>query len=566
MLTELAVENFALVEKLRLPFGRGLNLLTGETGAGKSILLDALGMALGEKTGGDVVRHGTEKARVEAVFSVEESDLRLQQAIQEAGVEVEEGMLLLSREMGVNGRGSARINGRPVTLSMLKTVGDALVDIHGQHEHQSLLTVEHHAEILDAWCGAEIALLKEAVSSAFTRSSALRRELEELEKDARERVRTIDLLSFQREEMDKAKIKPDEEEALEAERLRLGSAEKLFEAANVAYVSLAGGSGGGRGKMAMGNTTGAVDALATATTQMEQATRFDDTLTPIVEMLQSALIAAEEASREVRTYRDNIEFNPERLIEIEDRLDLLKTLKRKYGDTLEEVLRYREEIAERLETLENAESRIAELKEAVEVAKTELQKQCERLTKARKKAADPFAKAIQQELADLAMSATRFAVAIEPHEPTNTGADSIQFLISPNPGVPLKPLAKIASGGEISRVMLAMKSVLAKTLAVPTLIFDEIDTGIGGKTGAVIGEKLAKLAQDTQVLCITHLPTIAARGDHHYYIEKQTKKDSTTITVVPLLEEARVREIARMLGGDTSETVLQHAREMLQRK
>ncbi|GAB4455369.1 MAG: DNA repair protein RecN [Armatimonadaceae bacterium] len=567
MLTELAVENFALVEKLRLCFGPGLNLLTGETGAGKSILLDALGMALGEKTSGDFVRHGAEKARVEAVFAIPDSADRLRAAVEAAGAEIEDGMLLLSREIGGNGRGSARVNGRPVTLSMLKSIGDALVDIHGQHEHQSLLYADHHAEILDSWCGPEMAALKASVAEAYTRAASARRELEDLQKDARERARTLDLLTFQRDEIDRANLRPDEEEELVSERIRLASAEKLFEASNVAYAALAGGEGGGgRGKMALMESAGAVDALSRAVGEIEQAAKFDEALNPILDMLQSALIAADEASREVRTYRDGIEFNPDRLMEIENRLDVLKTLKRKYGDSLEEVLRYREEIAERLDTLENAESRIAELQETVERAEKELRKQAAALTKARKAAAEPFAQAIQKELADLAMSATRFAVSIESREPNRDGGDDIQFLISPNPGVPLKPLAKIASGGEISRVMLALKSVLSRTLFVPTLIFDEIDTGIGGKTGAVIGEKLHALARHAQVLCITHLPTIAARGDRHFYIEKQTAKNQTRIQVQELADEDRVREIARMLGGNATETELQHAREMLAKR
>lgn len=564
MLTELSVENFALVEKVRLAFGPGLNLLTGETGAGKSILLDALGMVLGGKTGAEAVRHGADRARVEAVFSVEESDVRLKEAIAAAGVETEEGMLLLSRELSTAGRGAVRINGRIVTLSMLKAVGVALVDIHGQHEHQSLLDVEHHADILDAWCGKKLTGLKETVAAAYTKASTAQRELAALEQDARERVRTIDLLSFQRDEIDRAAPTANEDEALEQERLRLASAEKLFEAASVAYGALAGGEGaaGGRSKMTLSGS-GATDSLSAAVRAIEHASKFDEQLTSLLEMVQNALYVAEEASREVRSYRDGIEFNPDRLGEIDIRLDTLKTLKRKYGDTLEEVMRYREEIGARLDTLENAESRIAELKGEVERAQAELTAQAAKLTTSRQAAADPFAKAIMKELKDLAMGATRFSVSIEPKEPTAKGADQIEFLISPNPGVPLKPLAKIASGGEISRVMLAMKSVLSRVLSVPTLIFDEIDSGIGGKTGTVLGEKLAALSKTAQVLCITHLPQIAAQGNRHFYIEKRAEGDTTIVSVTALDDEARVQEIARMLGGATSDTVIRHAREML---
>jgi DNA repair protein RecN (Recombination protein N) len=570
MLTELSVENFALVEKLRLSFGPGLNLLTGETGAGKSILLDALGMVLGERTGAEAVRHGADKARVEAVFSVDENDARLKAAMESAGIEAEEGILLLGRELSASGKGSARINGRPATVGMLKTLGDALVDIHGQHEHQSLLAVEQHVEILDAWAGPKALQLRASVAGAYSEAQAAARELAALQQDARERARTLDLLSFQRDEIDTADPKPEEEEELIAERLRLASAEKLHAAAADAYAALSGsggsdtgGMGGGRGgKMALSGP-GALDALTSAVAEIEHAVRLDEQLQPLLESLQNALYVAEDAARDVRNYRDNIEFNPERLEQIETRLDTLKTLKRKYGDTLEEVIRYRQEIGERLETLENADARIAELTEAVTATRAELAARCEKLTAARKKAAEPFAKAIMKELADLAMTATRFSVAVEPREPAAKGADHVEFLISPNPGEPLKPLAKIASGGEISRIMLAMKSVLSRVLSVPTLIFDEIDTGIGGRTGTVLAEKLATLSRNGQILCITHLPQIAAKGSRHFFIEKKTEKGRTVVRVATLEEEARVQEIARMLGGAMTDTVLQHAREML---
>ena len=565
MLTELSVENFALVERLRLRFGPGLNLLTGETGAGKSILLDALGMVLGERTGAEAVRHGADRARVEAAFTVDESDARIREALEAAGVETEDGLLLLGRELSSGGKSAARINGRPATVATLKAVGDALVDIHGQHAHQSLLAVERHADILDAWCGPDMGSVKASVAEAAGRAQAASRELTSLQQDARERARTLDLLAFQRDEIDTASPTPAEEEELIAERIRLSSAEKLFGAASGAYAALHGGTGGsGRGKAVEATGGGALDGLTTAVAEIEFASRLDDRLAPLLESLQNALYVADDAAREVRTYRDSVEFNPDRLEEIETRLDILKTLKRKYGDTIAEVLRYRAEIGERLDTLENAEERIAALTGEVEATRAELAKRAAKLTQARKKAAKPFAQAIMRELADLAMTATRFDVAIEPKaEPTAKGADDVEFLISPNPGEPLKPLAKIASGGEISRVMLAMKSVLSRTMATPTLIFDEIDSGIGGRTGTVLADKLAALSDASQILCITHLPQIAAKGATHFFIEKHTEKGRTTVAVVPLSHEQRVEEIARMLGGSRTATVLEHARELL---
>jgi len=566
MLTELSIENFALVDKVRLSFSPGLNILTGETGAGKSILMDAFGLVLGERAGVEMVRHGAEKARVEAVFTVETEGgtgapgERLRETLEAAGIEAdEEGLLLLSRDLTHAGKSSVRINGRPATVGMLKTVGDALVDIHGQHEHQSLLAVERHADILDAWCGAETLALKAAVAGAHAALQEVVRERNALQQDARERARMLDLFSFQRDEIEAAAPKPGEDEELAAERLRLASAEKLSAAANGAYSALHGGSSSSRG----GEAGGALDGLTTAVAEIDHAARLDDRLAPLLESLQSALYAAEEAARDVRAYRDEIEFNPDRLDQIETRLDTLRTLKRKYGDTLDDVLRYQAETTERLETLENAEERIAELEALVEARTAGLDATCARLTKARKKASEPFAHAVMRELADLAMTATRFSVAVEPRPATAKGADHVEFLLSPNPGEPLKPLAKIASGGEISRVMLAMKSVLSRVLSVPTLVFDEVDSGIGGRTGGVLGEKLARLGQNAQVLCITHLPQIAARGDAHLYIEKRVQSGRTVIQVANLDDDARVSEIARMLGGASSETVLQHAREML---
>jgi DNA repair protein RecN (Recombination protein N) len=556
MLTELAVKDFALVESVRLHFGSGLAILTGETGAGKSILLDALGMALGGRVGAEAIRHGADKARVEAVFSVDGGDTRLKDALENAGIETEDDLLILTREVTSAGKSSVRINGRTATVSTLRAIGDSLVDIHGQHEHQSLLAVERHVDILDAWCGAEVDKPKVEVAALYQKASDVAKELETLRADARERVRTLDLLSYQCEEIDNAAPRVEEEEELINERMRLASAERLFASAGSAVVALRGSEG-------RGASSGAVDLLGQAVREIESAASFDDALQPLLETLQSALYAADDAARDVRAYRDSVEFNPQRLEEIESRLDILKTLKRKYGETLDEVLRYRAEIGERLLTLTNAEERIAELVVAEEKARVDLEKACAKLTKARQKGAKPFAEAILRELKDLAMAATRFSVSVESRTPTKNGADAVEFLISPNPGVPLKPLAKIASGGEISRVMLAMKSVLSRILSVPTLVFDEVDTGIGGRTGTVLGEKLANLSHTAQVLCITHLPQIAARGARHFQIEKRAEAGKTIVSVRELDGETRVREIARMLGGEETETVLTHAREML---
>ncbi len=552
MLVELAVENFALVEKVRLGFGPGLNLLTGETGAGKSILLDALGMVLGERAAGELVRHGCERARVEAVFQIEHPEPRLRAALETTGIEPEDGLLILTRELTASGKSQARVNGRPVTVGTLKLLGDALVDIHGQHEHQSLLAAERHTDLLDLWAGADVQKKKALVLGAYETARSARREWEALLRDARERARTLDLLTYQRDEIEAAAPKDAEDELLQAERLKLGSAERLHQAAQSAYTALRDG--------------GAIEALGSAVAEIERASRLDPQLSGLLETLQSALYAADEAAREVRAYRDSVEFQPERLEEIENRLDTLKTLKRKYGESLSDVINYQKEITERLETLENAEEKLAQLESATKFAEKELLGACTSLTEARKKAAIPFAKAIQHELKDLAMAATRFSVSIEPKEPGASGGDAIELLISPNPGEPLRPLVKIASGGELSRVMLALKSVMAKNIAPPVMVFDEIDAGIGGRTGTILAEKLSALSGRAQTLCITHLPQIAARGDVHFFIEKRAVGKRTAISVVPLHGDERIAEIARMLGGDATDAVLKHAKELLGQK
>jgi DNA repair protein RecN (Recombination protein N) len=549
MLTELSVENFALIERARLSFGPGLNLLTGETGAGKSILLDALGAVLGERVGADLVRHGAERARIEGVFSLDDgADVRVRAALDAVGIAPEDHLLILTREIALTGKGGARINGRTVTVATLKAVGDALVDIHGQHAHQSLLAVEHHAELLDAWAGSKVLALRSEVAVAAAKATTAERELSDLRRDARERARTLDLLRFQDAEIAAAALQPGEDDLLAAERLRVGGAEKLHAAAAAAYSAL---------------RDQAAEGLSAAVAELERAVALDPALAPLLESLQSALYLAEDAARDVRHYRDGVEFNPERLAEIESRLDLLKTLKRKYGETIDDVLRYHAEISERRALLENADERLAALEQAAQVAQAALTERAARLTAARQKAAKPFATAILKELGELAMGATRFAVGIEPRPPGPTGADSIEFLIAPNPGEPLRPLAKIASGGEISRVMLALKSILARASAVPTVIFDEIDTGIGGRTGTVLGQKLHALGRSAQILCVTHLAPIAARGDTHIRIEKRVEGARTAVAVCNLAGDDRVAEIARMLGGKATAAVLTHARELL---
>ena len=557
MLVELHVTNFALIDRLDLTFGAGLNILTGETGAGKSIIIDALGLALGGRAGADLVRTGSSKATVEAIFDLTHAPEEVRRRLADAGLdgEDEEEMLLVTRELArAGGKSQCRINGRLMPVAVLKEIAEGLVDVHGQHEHQSLLAADRHIDILDNWGGKDALALRQSVAARFGEASALKRERENLQTDARERARMLDLYRFQQEELASASLQPGEEDELNANRSRLANSEKLSAAAADAYATLSGAERG----------AGALDALNAALAAVEHVAALDENLSPLAETLQSAVSYAEDAARELRVYQESVEFNPERLEEIEARLDLIRTLKRKYGETLEEIIAYGVELAGKLDALENSEAREEELTAAIVEAEGKLNAAAARLTKARRKASENFAAGIARELADLGMAATQFEVSIEVQPVTSKGADKVEFLLSPNPGEPLRPLAKIASGGEMSRIMLAMKSVLARTGAIPTMIFDEIDVGVGGRTAQTIGDKLEALAREAQIMCITHLPQIASRAGAHFFIEKQVHEGRTTVSVAPLDAEGRIEEIARMLGGSRrSEAVVQHAREML---
>ena len=554
MLTEIHIRDFALIEDLRLVLESGFNVLTGETGAGKSIIVDAITAVLGERLPVEAVRTGSDQAVIEAVFDISELP-SARCTLEEIGVESEDGLLLISRELSRTGRSQCRINGRLSTLSMLKQVTDGLIDVHGQHEHQMLLYVDRHVDALDNWRGREAIAVRERVAETHAELRSLQAELEKLRLDSRERARLLDLYEFQKNEIAAAKLVTGEEEELLAERNRLANAEKLHALASSVYEALAGTEQGG-----------AASNLSRALREAEQAASLDSGLENVVKALENAFYATEEAESNVRRYRDEVEFNPGRLEEIEERLDLIRTLKKKYGAGIEEILRFGEQVERQVRDLEGSEERSSELeKQAAQVAER-LEAECRDLTKIRQAAAGEFAALVEKELSELAMENTRFEVSITPAAPGPKGADAVEFQISPNPGEPLKPLAKIASGGEMSRIMLALKSVMASADKVPTLIFDEIDAGVGGRTAQVIGDKLARVAEEAQVLCVTHLPQIACRAGSHIGVQKQVAGERTVVCITRLGSDERVEEIARMLAGEAySETALTHAREMLGR-
>jgi len=549
MLHALHIENLAIIDRLEVAFEAGFNALTGETGAGKSILIDALNLALGERADISLIRAGAEKLRVNAVFEVP-NDPELHALLGELGVEPEDGLLYLCREVHTSGRSIARINGQPAPVSALKALGERLIDMHGQHEHQSLLKPSSHLEFLDRWLGEPALKLRQQVRETVSALRQTERELQEIVAREREREQMLDLYRFQVDEIRAANLQVGEDEQLETEARRLMHAEKLVALAGNAYDALMG-------------ENGAYDQAASASRNLTEIARIDPSVSPWGEMLEGALAQLEEVAHNLRAYAESIEYDPARLEAVIERQELIKRLKRKYGDTIEAVLQYADEAAAKLHALETQTERRAELEAELARLQESAHALCEQLSALRRDGAQRFADAVQAVLRTLAMERAQFTVEVRPKPMDTTGADSVEFLFSANPGEPPRPLNKIASGGEMSRVMLALKTVLADAAPVPTLVFDEIDAGIGGRTAHAVGEKIAQLARHCQILCVTHLPQIACRANHHLLIEKHTDGAATRVSVQPLTGEARVLEIARMLAGTPTEAALQHARELL---
>jgi DNA repair protein RecN (Recombination protein N) len=553
MLSTLSIRNFAIIDQVQIDFERGLIVLTGETGAGKSIIIDALNAILGGRTGSEMVRAGAVRASIDAVFDISDAP-HVCSLLEEMGHESEGSQLLISREVASGGKAAARIGGRPATVTQLKQLGEWLVDLHGQHEHQSLLAVARHIDLLDEWAGRELLAFRTNLAQAYQRMRSLERESAGIERDARERERLLDLYRFQTEEISGAELRDGEEEELRADARRLSNAQRLAESTGAAAALLAGDDG-----------AQLLESLASVQRQLESAASMDPGLEPLTERVTAAIYELQEAGHDLTRYQDLIEYNPDRLQQIEERLETIRGLKRKYGDTIAEILEYGAKTCQQLEALEHSEERSQELTTELEDSKRRLSLLCDQLGAMRREAADQFQRAVVSELNDLGMERTRFEVQIEPTEPTATGTDRIEFVMAANPGEPMRPLAKIASGGEISRVMLAIKGAMARQEPLPTMVFDEVDVGVGGRTAAVIAEKLAALGETAQVICITHLAQIASRASQHLYIEKEVLDDRTRVNVLPLEGTARIDEVARMIGGaEITETVLRHAQEMLQ--
>ena len=563
MLTELTIKNFAIIDHLQIEFGPGLNALTGETGAGKSILVDAIGLILGGKASVEMIRTGAEETSIEAFFDLSTGEVA--QILHRFDLEKNEG-LVIRRLITRSGKSRAFLNGNAVTLGMLEEISGELVNIYGQHEHQHFLEPKRHIDILDG--AGDLLSRRRSYEELYGQWRQAAGELEDWTRRQQQRRERMELLAFQSQEISRACLQEprpgesNEEETLTAERARLVHAEKLFEIAHQGFETLYGESGS------------VIERLKGTRQRLREGEKIDSSLSPFRQALETAVLQAEDAASSLRSYRDKIHFDPMRLEEIESRLDEIRKLKRKYGGSLEEVLAYKKKLDEERKSLETLEEKIAETQTRVDHFYRQALQSARELSQQRKKIARSLDAKVEAELADLGMGKARFQIRLEGESPHpegpaspplgETGLDRVEFFLSPNPGEDLKPLAKIASGGELSRIMLALKRIFTRDGGVRTMIFDEVDAGIGGAIAEVVGRKLKDIARRHQVFCITHLAQIASYADVHYKVAKMAQRERTVVEVERLKEEGRIKEIARMLGGvKITGKTLEHAGEML---
>jgi DNA repair protein RecN (Recombination protein N) len=571
MLTELTITNFAIIDELLLRFMPGFNVLTGETGAGKSIIIDAVSLMLGGRADSTFIRTGSKRAFVEGIFHLDRQlATQINPILEREGLEGDTPeVLVLGREIRATGRNYCRVNGRTVNLSLLEGISQALVDIHGQGEHLSLLRVRAHQRFLDRFGGLEAP--REALAQEVRELHALRNELNTLLRDEQELARRVDQLTYQVQEIEAARLQPAEEEELTAERNRLANAEQLSQLAGEAYAALFEGNE---------EQLSAADLLGQALRSLNQLRKIDPSLVETEQGAESLGIQVDDLARTLHDYQESIEFSPARLAQLEDRLGLIYSLKRKYGHSILEILAFGERAQAELESITHSEERIEALREEEERLRRTIGGAAAELSLARRAVGERLAAAVEDQLANLGMEGTRFAVDLSWSDDPNgvyvddrilacdeRGIDRIEFLIAPNVGEDLKPLGKVASGGETSRLMLALKTVLSVADETPTLIFDEIDQGIGGRVGGIVGRKLWALTQaddsQRQVLCVTHLPQIAGYANAHFHVEKGISKKRTTTRVHILKEADRIAELALMLGTP-SDSTRRSAQEILE--
>ena len=538
MISTLHIKNIGIIDDLSIDLNNGLNILTGETGAGKTLIIDSLGIISGERFSKEMIRKGEDYSFVEACIFIPENEISV------------DGNIIVSREIYANGRNMCKINGRMVTVNELKTFMENIIDIHGQHDNQQLLNPGTHIEYLDSFGSKEINLLKEEYKDLFNKYNSLKTELKNNYGDDKEKQRRLDLLKYQYDEIEKVNLKVGEDEKLESDRKIILNSEKINESLNVANLEM---------------SENAIDAINTAIRSLEKIEDLDEKYSKNLSSLKSAYYDIQEIARDISSLRDDVFFDEEERQEIETRLDLIFSLKRKYGNTIEEILKYKQEVEIQIDQIENIDEYNNKLKEELKQITSKMCDISKELNELRSKYACILEEKINNELADLEMKNAKIKIKIEFNENekyNSNGLDEVEIYIQTNIGEDAKQLYKIASGGEMSRIMLAIKNVLSEVDNVPVLIFDEIDTGISGIAAKSVGEKLKSISKLHQVLCVTHLASIAAKGNYNYYIHKEVKDDKTTTNVELLNEEDTIKEIARIASGDITEISLRHAKEL----
>ncbi|MGM9937041.1 MAG: DNA repair protein RecN [Candidatus Ornithomonoglobus sp.] len=549
MIEQLTIKNVAVIDKLEVSFKSGVSVLTGETGAGKSIIIDSINMILGSRANKELVRRGTDKAEVQAVFSMPDS---VRGILEENDIDTDDDGVIIRRIVTKEGKSSARVNGAAVNLNLLREIAGMLINIHGQHDNQALLTPEKHISFLDAY--AHTAQPLSEYKEKYDRMRTIERRLKALQTDEQAKMQRIDLLSYQVNEISSAKLEPEEEDELLSQRKLLENAEQINECAERAYVNLYDYPEG----------QSAYDMISEAVDAMSEISEMSKELRDAYDSISSAMYAIEDAAHEVKSFSEGVEFDAQALDEVQERLDLINKLKRKYGGTVAEVIKFGERAQEELNDIVTSGEQTEKLKEELNVINKQLKAAAAALTKTRTEAAAVLEKEIEKALHELNMEKAVFSVSIKPQAYAANGADLVEFMIATNPGEDLKPLVKIASGGELSRVMLAIKSILAKSDDVDTLIFDEIDTGVSGGAAQKIADKLKTIGESKQVICITHLPQLASAADNHFLIVKDVDGELASTTLEELDIEGRVKELARIVGGGAAGE--DYAREMLKQK
>ncbi|EOT41178.1 MULTISPECIES: DNA repair protein RecN [Enterococcus] len=553
MLVELGIKNFAIISSLRLQFHDGMTALTGETGAGKSIIIDAMGLLCGSRGSTDYIRQGSNKCSLEGLFEVP-TDSQFTELLHELGIETEDELLIVQRDISQSGKNICRVNGRTLTLSNLRRIGAFLVDIQGQNEHQELLQPERHLHLLDQFGGKKFQELLAKYRQAFEKFQHLKQQMRKIQANEQSYVQRMDMLRFQQDEIANANLLPNEEEELTEERAKLGNYQKIVDSLAHSYALLTNDEGN------------SLDGIGAALTSMQDIAHLDSEYETVSENLQSAFYLLQEAAGDISRQFDSLSFDEGRLEEVNQRLELIHQLKRKYGQTVSEVLAYYEEITKELTESAYTEGQLEQLAKEVSAQEEVASHFAEQLHQERKKIAYKLSLAIVTELKELYMEHSQFEVRFMNSKKIlqEDGFDEVEFYLTTNPGEPLKPLVKVASGGELSRMLLALKTIFSQNQGITSIVFDEVDTGVSGRVAQAIAEKIAKIAANSQVLCITHLPQVAAIADYQYYIKKEINQGRTQTIVSELEPQNRVYEIARMLAGsEVTELTMEHAKELL---